>query len=255
MAEQKEKPDVGQNQPTGDVSEFPNRDKFLSNLRKKHGEDKSDEELYDLAMSGYDTEHEANKRYNDEANTFAEIVNSNPDLAIVFNEIFERGKDGNPELALLHMKPNFKRLMTDNNYGSDEYLAEKERLAKEESDKSAKDSQIQKLREQAFDEVCQEDNIQDPDAALKALKDIFNNPCETLEQCKEQLRSFMKMASYDAAVQAAEVRGKNGLIQEQRRNVPQQGAPNNGTGASQQSNRKSIYSDIADNAKKMREIY
>ena len=256
MSEKKEYPENEVKQPSDGVSESPNRDTFLSNLRKKHGEDKSEEELYGLAMSGYDTEHEANKRYNDEANTFAEIINSNPDLAVVFNEIFERGKDGNPELAFLHMKPNFKRLMTDDNYGSDEYLAEKERLAKEESDKSAKAEKTQKLREQAFDEVCQEDGIQDPEAALDALEGIFNNPCETLEQCKEQVRSFLKMASYDAAVQAAEVRGRNANIEEQRRSVPKQGAPSGGgTGTGQQPSRKSIYSDIADNAKKMRDMY
>ena len=57
MAKEQEKLE-GQ-EPVAEVSLTPNRDKMLENLRGKYGADKSDEDLFDLAMKGYDADHEA----------------------------------------------------------------------------------------------------------------------------------------------------------------------------------------------------
>lgn len=198
-------------------SQTPNFDKWRTNLRNKYGADKSDEELYDLSMSGYDAEHDAAKRYSAEADELESILTANPDLAGVFAEIFTRGKDGNPAGALRNLPPDLKRYITDENYGDEEYLADRKKNEEETAAKKAKDEQTQTLRAQAFEEVCKEDGIADPEAALKALQDVFENPCETLEQCKEQVRSFLKMADYDNAVEAAEVRGRNANIAAQRK--------------------------------------
>lgn len=198
-------------------SSTPNFDKWRSNLRGKYGEDKSDEELYELSMNGYDEEHESNKRYSSEASELQDIMTSDPDLAVVFAEIFERGKDGNPAGALRHLPEELKRYITDENYGDDEYLADRKKSREAEDAKKAKDEQTQKLREQAFEEVCAEDGVADPEAALRVLQGVFDNPCETLEQCKDQVRSFLKMADYDDAVEAAEVRGRNANIAAERK--------------------------------------
>ncbi len=198
-------------------SQTPNYDKWRANLRSKYGDDKSDEELYDLSMSGYDAEHDAAKRYSAEAMELESILSANPDLAGVFAEIFTRGKDGNPAGALRNLPPDLKRYITDENYGDEEYLADRKKKEEDAVVKKAKDEQTQALREQAFDEVCKEDGIADPEAALEALQGVFNNPCETLEECKEQVRAFLKMVDYDNAVEAAEVRGRNANIAAQRK--------------------------------------
>ena len=206
-----------QTQATQEPSQTPNFDKWRSNLRSKYGEDKSDEELYDLSMSGYDAEHDAAKRYNAEATELESIISANPDLATVFAEIFTRGKDGNPAGALRNLPPDLKRYITDENYGDEEYLADRKKKEEEATAKKAKDEQTQSLREQAFEDVCKEDGVADPEAALQALQGVFDNPCETLDQCKEQVRSFLKMVDYDNAVEAAEVRGRNANITAQRK--------------------------------------
>ncbi len=199
------------------ATQTPNFDKWRTNLRSKYGEDKSDEELYDLSMSGYDAEHDAAKRYSAEAEELESILSANPDLAGVFAEIFTRGKDGNPAGALRNLPPDLKRYITDENYGDEEYLADRKKKEEEATAKKAKDEQTQSLREQAFEEVCNEEGVADPESALQALQAVFDNPCETLEQCKEQVRSFLKMADYDNAVEAAEVRGRNANITAQRK--------------------------------------
>lgn len=206
-----------QAQAAQEPSQTPNFDKWRSNLRSKYGEDKSDEELYDLSMSGYDAEHDAAKRYNAEATELESILSANPDLAAVFAEIFTRGKDGNPAGALRNLPPDLKRYITDENYGDEEYLADRRKKEEEATAKKAKDEQTQSLREQAFEDVCQEDGVADPEAALQALQGVFDNPCETLDQCKEQVRAFLKMVDYDNAVEAAEVRGRNANITAQRK--------------------------------------
>lgn len=200
-------------------SQTPNFDKWRNNLRNKYGSDKTDEELYDLSMAGYDTEHDAAKRYSEEASELEDILTANPDLAGVFSEIFTRGKDGNPAGALRNLPPELKRYITDENYGDEAYLADKKARETADAEKAEKDSKIESLREQAFEEVCKEDGIADPEAALEALKGVFENPCETLEQCKEQARSFLKMVDYDNAVEAAEVRGRNANITAQRKKI------------------------------------
>lgn len=203
--------------PAQEPSQTPNFDKWRTNMRGKYGEDKTDEELYDLSMSGYDAEHDAVKRYNAEATELEDILLANPDLAGVFSEIFTRGKEGNPAGALRNLPPELKRYITDENYGDEAYLADKKAREDEASAQKEKADKIQSLREQAFDEVCQEDGVADPEAALESLKSVLYNPCETLDQCKEQVRAFLKMVDYDNAVEAAEVRGRNANITAQRK--------------------------------------
>lgn len=196
-----------------------NRDKWLQNMRGKYPDVQDEDELYARSMEGYDIEHDAVKRYSEEANTLSEILTENPDLAGVFSDIFERGKNGNPAGALRNLPPELKRYITDDEYGDEAYLADRKKRADEEKAKANKDSRVAQLREQAGAEVMQELGMSEEDfiAALDAIGEVVNNPCETLEQCKEQLRAFLKMVNYDTDVATAETRGRNANITAQRR--------------------------------------
>lgn len=250
MAKKDEQPEVLEQSAT------PNFDKWRTNLRGKYGEDKSDEELFDLSMRGYDEEHESNKRYSSEATELEDILSANPDLAGVFAEIFERGKNGNPVGALRNLPPELKKYLTDDSIGDDEYLAERKKRVDEEDAKKAKDEQTQKLREQAFEQVCAEDGVADPEAALQVLQAVFDNPCETLEQCKEQVRSFLKMADYDDAVEAAEVRGRNANIaaERKRKSNSSDGLANGASAAGGVNSQSDPLSFMADKAAKNRNL-
>lgn len=208
---------LGKTQTAQEAPKTPNRDTFLTNLRGKYGEEKDDEELYGLAMSNYDAEHEANKQYTAEVSELEEILKANPDLAEVFSEVFTRGKDGNPAGALRKLPPELKRYITDENYGDEEYLANRKKAQEDEAKRKETEAKTNDLRTQAFAEVCEEEGIDNPEAILEELKGVFENPCETLEQCKEQVRTFLKMVEYDSAVQAAEIRGRNANISAQRK--------------------------------------
>lgn len=212
-----------------------NRDKWIQNMRGKYPDVQDEDELYARSMEGYDMEHEAVKRYNEETNTLNEILNENPDLAGVFSEIFERGKDGNPAGALRNLPPELKRYITDEEYGDEAYLADRKKRADEEKAKADKDSRVKQLREQAGAEVMQELNMSEEDfiAALDAIGKVINNPCETLDQCKEQLSAFLNMVNYDTDVATAETRGRNANIIAQRRRAANRsdGMANSGSAA------------------------
>ena len=182
-------------------SATPNYDAWGKNMRGKYGEDKTDEELYELSMKGYDEAHEAAKRYNAEADEFAARVAENPEIGAIFAGILDRS-------------------LTDENIADNETLstyADRKKKKDEEAAEEAKKAQLDEMRAKAFEEVCAEDNVADPEAALQSLQAVFENPCETLEQCKEQARAFLKMVDFDSAVQAAEVRGRNANISAQRK--------------------------------------
>lgn len=240
MAKKEEQMAATQAAEAQPASATPNRDKWMANLRGKYGEDKTDEELYGLSMDGYDSDHEAVKRYNDEANEFAARVEENPEIGAIFAGILDRS-------------------LTDENYGDNEMLSEYASRKKTKDAAAAETAQKEELdarRAQAFTEVCTEDGIADPEAALNELQAIFENPCETLEQCKEQARAFLKMVSYDSAVQAAEVRGRNANIAEQRRSVPKTAPQGAGAGISAQpSSATDIFGEIANSTKKQRDKY
>lgn len=178
------------------ASQTPNYDTWRNNMRAKYGDDKTDEELYGLSMSGYDTEHEAAKKYAAEAEDFANAVKENPAIGEIFAGILDRSLTDenfteNPELA--------------------EYAERKKKKDEEASQQQAQD-ELNQRRADAFDAVCAEDNIADPEGALAAIQEVLTNPCETIEQCKDQVRAFLRMVNYDADIEAARVQERNANI-------------------------------------------
>lgn len=178
------------------ASETPNYNTWRKNMRSKYGEDKTDEELYALSMSGYDTEHEAAKKYTAEAEDFAMAVKENPAIGEIFAGILDHS-------------------LTDENYSEHPELAEyADRKKKKDEEAASQQAQeeLNQRRADAFEAVCEEDNIADPEGALAAIQEVLNNPCETIEQCKDQVRAFLRMVNYDADIEAARVQERNANI-------------------------------------------
>ena len=216
MAKEEEKVAMEQAQQAEPAAASTNRDKWLQNMRAKYPEIEDEDALYEASMNGYDAEHEANKRFRAETEAFDEAIRNSPELADVYAWIFEHKDDGKAAMAMRMLPPELKRYTWDESYGDEEYLADRQKRIDEEKAQSERDAKLQEMREQAFVEVCKEDDIKDPAAALEALRGIFENPCENLDQCKEQARAFLKMINYDSAVEAAEVRGRNEQIEAKR---------------------------------------
>ena len=210
-------------EPPAAPSATPNRDKMLSGLRGKYGEELSEEELYAKAMEGWDAEHTYAKQARSEGAELNALLESNEDLNDFFCEMFQRGKDGHPELALAHIKPLMQQYIN-GEISSDEYTAEVERM--KEAD--AKLQRIQEMREAAFEEECKERGW-DTKETLEKLNALINNDCDTEEKCREQVKYFFRILDYEPAVAAARIGGRNENIAEQRRNVPTS-APKGGAG-------------------------
>lgn len=199
MAENKEK-EVSQTP----VSETPNRDKWFAGLRGKYGADLSDEELYGKAVESYDAEHEANKRFNEEARQFAEISAKNPNVAALFTDLLE----GN---------------LTDENYAENPELAEYAARKKSKEDEAAAAEEAKREGEldlQAFEEICKEDGIEDVDGVvnkLVELKSVLEEKPTDYEARKSRIRSLLHMVTYDDDLESARVQERNNKIVAQRK--------------------------------------
>lgn len=201
-------------EPTAAPSATPNRDKMLSGLRGKYGEELSEEELYAKAMEGYDVDHEYTKKSKAEAAKLNALLESDENLNDFFCEMFQHGVDGHPELALAHIKPLMQQYIN-GEITSDEYTAEVERM--KEAD--AKLQRIQDMAKEAFAEECQERGW-DVTETMEKLNALINHDCETKEECREQVKNMFRILEFDDAVAAARIGGRNEKIVEQKRNHP-----------------------------------
>lgn len=252
MAKEQEKPaeqqQEQQEQQTPPASTSPNEDLFMGNMGKKYP-DKSREEIFGLAMSDYDADHEYVKRSQAEAQDLSDILAANDDLNNMFQEIFNRGKDGHPELALVHLKPLMKKYIS-GELSSEAYLA----AVQEEEAAAAAKTKLGQMQEEAFQEECQARGW-DVEETLQKLSDIFQKECKTKEDCRAQVQEYFKIIDYDPAVEAAEVRGRNAKIaREQREHTPENPAPS-ASAPAPHTQRKSgmTFSEMAERAKKARE--
>lgn len=248
MAKEQEKLSEEPEVQTPPASSSPNEDLFMGNMGKKYP-DKSREEIFGLAMSDYDADHEYVKRSQAEAQDLSDILASNDDLNNMFSEIFSRGKDGHPELALVHLKPLMKKYIS-GELSSDEYLA----AVQAEEESAAAKTKLGQMQEEAFQEEC-EARGWDVEETLQKLADIFQKECKTKEDCRAQVQEYFKILDYDPAVEAAEVRGRNTRIaREQREHTPETPAPSTSAPAPHAPKKTGMtFSEMADRAKKARE--
>lgn len=227
----------------------PNEAEWFAGMEEAYPDLKGDREaLFKASKEGYDKQHAYNKKSMAEAEQLNAILESDPDLNAMFTEIFERGKDGHPELALLHMKPLMKKYVN-GDISSDEFLAEKQRLEAEDAALQKK----QEMQQTAFVKECEERGW-DVEETLTKLNEVMNGPCETEEQCREQVRNIFKILDFDPAVAAAEVRGKNATITEEKRKNSGGQMGNNGASAPATTRRKSLMTESAERAARMRDL-
>lgn len=216
------------NQPQASVtppaaSETPNRDKWTAGLRGKYGDELSEDELYGKAMEAYDSDHEYRKKSSAEAESLNNLLKSDENLNDFFCDLFEFGKEGKPWKAMAHIKPLMQQYIN-GEITDEEYEAEAKRLA--EADANA--ARVKEMAKKAFADECQERGW-DVEETMERLNSLINHDCETEEECREQVKNMFRILDYEPAVAAAEVRGKNENIAEQRRNVPKT-VPKGGAG-------------------------
>lgn len=188
-------------------SETPNRDKMLANLRTKYGEDKSDEDLYGLAMDGYDTEHDYAKQQRADVDEFTKQIQDYPELASFYSEAAQ----GNIGAAILNLGDLLDA------YRSGEMDDEKYRASiKEKEDAKKADEDAFAAQDAVFEEWCAE-NGKDPDEWMKKADEALFKPMKARQLAKAQFDAIDKMLNYDEDVEAARVQGRNENIVTQRK--------------------------------------
>ena len=212
MAEKKEvKAPASAAAPAQEPPAPTNRERWLENMRAKYPDIKDEDALYEASMNGYDEEHDFAKRQREENEQLADILQSNPELAGMYSEMIERGKDGHPEMALLNIGDLLQSYLK-GEITSDEYLAEKEKKSTAESEKKKKlEAQMT-----ALEQWCEKKGY-NVDEWMEKVTTALLNPLSTYDLTEAQFEAMDKMLNYDDDVQAAEVRGRNANITTQRR--------------------------------------
>lgn len=193
-----------------DAEQPTNQEAWLRNMRSKYPDVENDDELYGKSMEGYDREHDYAKRSRAENQRMAEIMNENPDLASFYKEVYTRGKDGHPEMALLNLGDLLKSYIN-GDLTSDEYIKGKEAKSKKDSETKAK---IAKMDE-VFQKWCQEKGY-NPEEWMQKATELLFDPIQKHEIAEAQLEAIDHMINYDNDVAAAETRGRNENISAQR---------------------------------------
>jgi hypothetical protein len=230
--------------------ETPYETAWMAGMEEAYPDLKGDREaLFKASKEGYDKQRSFVKKAQAEAQVLDEILSSDPELNEMFTDIFKSGKDGHPILAALrHLKPLAQKYIN-GEITDEEFLAEKKRL--EEQDAVAQKKR--EMQEAAFVKECEERGW-DVEETLIKLDGILNGSCENEDQCREQVRQMFKIIDFDDAVSAAEVRGKNATIKEEKRKNKTTDVGNTGA-AAPATQKKSLMASSADQAQKMKEIY
>lgn len=193
-------------------------EQWMRGMEEKYPDLKGNREaLFETSKRTYDEQHAELKKANafmersaKEANDMDRILQSDPDLSTVFLSIFEKGT--RPVIAFIKgMRPLLKQ------YAEGKLTDEEieEALKEEEAQKLAASKRGQ-MQFDALEAECAERGW-DVKETLDKFEEVFNKECSTPEECREQVKQFFKILDYDEAVSAAETRGRNSKITEERR--------------------------------------
>lgn len=210
-------------EPSAAPSATPNRDKMLSGLRGKYGEELSEEELFGKAMEGWDAEHTYAKKSRKEADDINGYLQADENVNNFFVDLMEWGPKGKAWKAFINLRPIWRQYI--NGELQDEEFESALR------DMEANYAEIERKKEmaaKAFDRVCEKRGW-DPDETRKKLSDLLFAEVNTDAEAEQQVENMFRVLDFDSAVAAAETRGRNENIAEQRRNVPTS-APKGGAG-------------------------
>ena len=241
-----------------ETMETPNEQAWMDGMNARYPELNGDREaLFAQSKKGYDEQHEELKGARDyisksqaEAAELNGILESNEDLNKMFIEIFQRGKDGHPQLALRHMKPILRKYIN-GEITDEEYLREEEeaKLAAAEKDKKLA------MQQAAFEAECKERGW-DPEETITRMQSILDGEdVKNEEDARRQVKEMFKMLDFDEAVNAAEVRGRNAKIKEEHREPSGDGNRNGGSPSSGAEGNPNTVSAHADAAYKRRKMF
>lgn len=233
-------------------SATPNQDKWRENMRAKYPDAADDEALYEASMRGYDEEHDFAKQQREDIDAFTNSIKDYPELASFYSEAAQ----GNIGAAIL----NIGALVDAYRNGEIDDAKYKEQVAArkkaDEDAAAAKETEQAELAEQnrIFEEWCAKKGY-DPEEWMEKANEALFSPMISRKMAEKQFDAIDKMINYDAAVEAAEVRGRNANIQEQRRSVPKTSAPAGGAGigAGVETGGGDIFSEIANSEKRQRD--
>lgn len=233
-------------------SATPNQDKWRENMRAKYPDAADDEALYEASMRGYDEEHDFAKQQRADIDAFTNSIKDYPELASFYSEVAQ----GNIGAAIL----NIGNLIDAYRSGEIDDAKYKEQVAarKKEADDAAaaKETEQAELAEQnrVFEEWCSKKGY-DPEDWMARAEELLFGPMAQRKMTESVFDAIDKMINYDAAVEAAEVRGRNANIQEQRRSMPKTSAPAGGAGigTNAATGGGDIFSEIANSEKRQRD--
>lgn len=202
---------------TSAMSDTPNRDKWLANLRAKYGDELSEDELYGKSMEGYDAEHEYAKQSRADLDQFSKTIQNNPTMLAFYQKLIELGED-NAEMALLELGDDLVSYLT-GEIDSNAYQERKRLKAETEAENSRRSEELgqKKTAQRAALEAWAEKKGLDPDEFVSDVQTKLLEPIAAFSAEEALFESLYNMLYHDEDVEAAEVRGRNATITTQRK--------------------------------------
>ena len=201
-------------QPTN-PSVTPNEDMFMENLGKKYPDLAGNREaIFEKSMEDYDREHEYAKKGRKQAEDIKSFIEADENVNNFLIDFWEWGGKGKVWKAFLHLQPLWRQYIN-GEIQDDEFEAELRRMNEEYE----KTERVKEMAARAFDKVCEKRGW-DPDETRQKLNDMLFAEVNTEEEAERQVENMFRVLDFDPAVEAAEIRGKNATIEEQRRNEP-----------------------------------
>ncbi len=218
--------------PPAATSEMPNRDKWLANMRAKYGDELSEDDLYAKSTEGYDAEHEYAKKNREQTKNLNDIMNEYPEVADMYINLAE-GKVGAAILNIGDLVDAYRKGEIDD----EGYKAE---VAKRKKDKEDTDAAMA-AQDEVLIQWCEKKGY-NPKKWIARLSEQLLTPMKLYKMAEAQFEALDKMLNYDTAVQAAEIKGRNQKIIEEKRNHPSgiETLPRNGGAAAPSASKKQM---------------
>lgn len=249
MAKNEETKQGGSNTAQAEVgAQSSNRERWIQNMRKKYPDIENEDDLYAKSMDGYDAEHDYAKRSRDEASQLADIINKNPEVASFYSDL----ASGNIGAAFLNLGDLLKAYMSGeiDDEGYKTGLEERKKADDEKNEKIA-------AQDEVFKQWCEKHGYDPEEWMQKANEQLFS-PMSSYAMAEAQFDAIDKMLNYDEDVEAAEIRGQNANIENQRRrmasNTDGMANKQSAAGASQQRQEHSSIVDIANRRAAMKNL-
>lgn len=191
-------------------STTPNRDAWRAGIMKKNpnlGENPSDEDLYAASMSGYDTEHEQNKKNQKDNGMLYEALQRSPEFAGVVSKLANPEEGQEPGEEFLALGEDLVDLLTGK---IDAPKFREGRQAKRDAE--AKKAELDKAAGEAYTKACETLGI-DPEETMGKLLDKYGTEDKKGFLADERFyTALIQSLTRDEDIEAAEARGRGAQI-------------------------------------------